>query len=202
MLVFPENNPKKFYSGIGSRATPPTTQRIMMYFARELERDGYTLRSGNATGADQAFAKGVVKNAQIWLPWKDFEKDFQEKHPDHRYRLVGDYCTCGEPDDEAWDSVEKFHPNFNNMHKLVGTPTEKKYYTFLKFMARNYRQIRGLGDEPDSQFVVCWTPKGEEVGGTAQAIRIARHFDIPVYNLFNMTKEDVSKEIHKLNLLQ
>jgi len=38
----------KYFSGIGSRETPPTIQRIMMYIARDLERDGYTLRSGNA----------------------------------------------------------------------------------------------------------------------------------------------------------
>jgi hypothetical protein len=49
-------------------------------------------------------------------------------------------------------------------------------------MARNYRQIRGL-DAPDSKFVICWTPNGELKGGTAQAIKIAKNYGIPVFNL-------------------
>jgi hypothetical protein len=33
--------------------------------------------------------------------------------------------------------------------------------------------------------VVCWTPRGEATGGTGQAIRMARHYGIPVYNLYD-----------------
>jgi hypothetical protein len=33
------------------------------------------------------------------------------------------------------------------------------------------------------KFVLCWTPGGKDVGGTAQALRIARHYDIYVCNL-------------------
>lgn len=184
MLVFPENNPKKFYSGIGSRATPPTTQRIMMYLARELERDGYTLRSGNASGSDDAFARGVVKNAQIWLPWKDFNLEYQEERPSHTYKIID------RDDSDAYESVMRFHPNPSALSGKA-----------MLLMMRNFRQIVG-DDEPNSQFVVCWTPNGEIKGGTGQALRLARHYDTSVYNLFNMTKEDVLKEIHKLNLLQ
>jgi hypothetical protein len=35
----------------------------------------------------------------------------------------------------------------------------------------------------------------------SQAIRVANHYKIPVYNLFNMTKDEVLKEINKLELL-
>jgi len=155
------------------------------------------LRSGNATGSDQAFASGVRNNnAQIWLPWKNFELDFRELHPDHEYRLVGDECCPGEPDPEAWDSVEKFHPNYKKM--LEGD--QEKYFTFMRFMSRNYRQVRGWG-EPDSEFVVCWTHDGTDVGGTGQAIRIARHYNIPVFNLFKMDVHDVYHEIKKMDLI-
>jgi hypothetical protein len=189
----------KYYAGIGSRQITPKIQYEMTKLAIELSHMGYTLRSGNATGSDQAFASGATK-AQIWLPWRDFEKEFQDEHPDHGYRLVGDECCPGEPDPEAWDSVEKFHPNYKNMVKLKGTAQEQKYYKFMRFMSRNYRQVRGWG-EPDSEFVVCWTEDGLDKGGTAQALRIARHFDIPIFNMFNMTSEEILNEISKLKLL-
>jgi hypothetical protein len=53
-------------------------------------------------------------------------------------------------------------------------------------MARNAMQV--LGPEVTcpglfSSFVLCWTLGGEEVGGTSQAIRIAKSKGIPVYNL-------------------
>lgn len=193
-------NTNRHYAGIGSRTIPAKVSYEMTKLAIELDAMGYTLRSGNATGSDQAFASGATK-AQIWLPWRDFEKEFQNEHPEHRYRLVGTPHCPGDDDPEAWDSVEKFHPNFDNMHKLCEGREAGKYYTFLKFMSRNYRQVRGLG-EPDSEFVVCWTHDGTAVGGTGQAIRIANHYDIPVFNMFHMNGVEVLNEINKLNLLR
>lgn len=32
-------------------------------------------------------------------------------------------------------------------------------------------------------FVVCWTKNGELKGGTALGMRIAKHYNIPIYNL-------------------
>jgi hypothetical protein len=49
----------KFYAGIGSRQTPPPILEYMREVARALEALGYVLRSGGATGADQAFEAGV-----------------------------------------------------------------------------------------------------------------------------------------------
>lgn len=174
----------KYYSGIGSRTINENIKVNMITLATALSLQGYTLRSGNATGSDQAFADGVVKDmAQIWLPWMGFNQDFQDKYPDHTYRLVG------EDDADAWDSIEKFHPKPEALNSNGRC-----------FMARNYRQIVGLG-EPDSEFVICWTHDGTDVGGTGQAIRIAKDRGIPVYNLFDMTPTDIFKEIIKRNLI-
>jgi len=174
----------KFYAGIGSRETPSHIQRVMTSLAKELCQMGYTLRSGNAEGADQAFACGVLDDkAQIWLPWESFNIDFQVKHSSHTYKTV-------QPTDrEAWESIEQFHPAPNRLGQQG-----------IKLMARNYRQVVGF-NEPNSEFVVCWTTDGKELGGTAQAIKIARHFKIPVYNLYDFNKEEVLTEIKKLNLL-
>lgn len=44
-----------------------------------------------------------------------------------------------------------------------------------------------LGRDPDitppCQFVLCWTPGASGEGGTGQAIRVARAYGIPVYDL-------------------
>ena len=163
---------KKFYAGIGSRETPREIRREMTELASHLEELGYTLRSGNATGADQAFALGVKKNAQIWLPRKNFEREFQLSKPDHDYRLVSGY------DVEAISSVDIFHPT---PHALTERGRE--------FMTRNYRQVIG-DNEPDSEFIICWTREGKEAGGTAQAIRIAKKNKIPIINMFEFCTAD------------
>lgn len=49
----------KFYAGIGSRTTPPEILVQCTRIACELEKLGFTLRSGGAEGADKAFAAGV-----------------------------------------------------------------------------------------------------------------------------------------------
>jgi len=174
---------KKFYAGIGSRKTPTYVRRDLTEIARILEGRGYTLRSGNATGADQAFAMGA-KNAQIWLPWAGFENDFKVCYPNHDYRLV-DIST----DMEAVESVHKFH-------KSPCKLTQSGVF----FMQRNYRQVVGL-NEPDSLFIVCWTPEGKETGGTGQALRIAKSLYIPVFNLYTLTVKQLFSEIDKLEML-
>ena len=70
------------------------------------------------------------------------------------------------------------------------------FYSFMSFMNRNYRQVRGL-DEPDSEFVICWTHDGTDVGGTGQAIRIANHYGIPVFNMFDKNATEILREIDK-----
>ena len=174
----------KFYSGIGSRSVPKIVGDRMKELAKVLNQQDYWLRSGNADGADQAFAKGVEdEKAQIWLPWKDFNIGFQKMHPQHEYKLVN------QSDVESLDSINKFHPYGSKLS-----------HTSRSFMARNYRQWKGLS-EPDSEFVICWTEGGRDIGGTGQCIRIARYYNSPIYNMFDMTNEQILKEIEKLNTL-
>ena len=173
----------KYYAGIGSRTITKEISERMTMIAKSLSDHGYILRSGNAEGSDQAFALGADK-AQIWLPWFSFNESFRKVKPNHTY-IVIQY-----DDKEANDSVNMYHPIKN----LPDNHTRK-------FMARNYRQVIGK-DEPDSSFVICWTHDGTAVGGTGQAIRIANHKQIPVYNLYNMTESEVLKEIDKLNMIQ
>jgi hypothetical protein len=156
---------KRYYAGIGSRETPLKVQRQMTLLAEMLEARGLTLRSGNADGADQAFARGVEKNADIWLPWDSFNKEFRKVKPLHNYVVIGN-------DQEAIESIIEFHPR-----PLALGPKASL------FMARNFRQVVGM-NEPNSEFVIAWTPGGEQVGGTAQAMRIAKKYGVTVVNMF------------------
>lgn len=160
-------NAKRYYAGIGSRETPHEVCAEMTKLGRMLEACGFTLRSGNAPGADQAFALGVERNAQIWLPHDRFERQFRLLNkPNHDYRVISEY------DMEAITSVEVFHPAAHNLSE-----------SGCLFMARNYRQVIGL-NEPNSEFIICWTQGGLPTGGTAQAIRIAKKHNIMVVNMF------------------
>lgn len=172
----------KYYSGIGSRITPEKVCDQMTVLAQYFDKLGYTLRSGNAEGADQAFAKGST-NAQIWLPYKEFNQEFQKEHPEHTY-IEWDLT-----DKEAEESIDKYHPKPKKLG-VVGR----------MMMGRNYRQIIGL-NEPNSEFVICWTVDGSDTGGTGQAIRIAQDKGIPVLNLFNLSLSEIVKEVEKITTL-
>lgn len=54
------------YAGIGSRNTPPEIMAKMTKVAAALAKDGYTLYSGGARGADLAFEAGAGDNKQIF----------------------------------------------------------------------------------------------------------------------------------------
>jgi hypothetical protein len=53
------------YAGIGSRQTPPEILSQMTDIAKELESKGYTLRTGDAKGADKSFREGTG-NSEIY----------------------------------------------------------------------------------------------------------------------------------------
>jgi hypothetical protein len=150
----------KYYAGIGSRQTPTDIQHKMTEIAHRLNSMGYCLRSGGAGGADTAFELGANKK-QIFLPWGGFNG---------RKENGKDYIVP--PYNEAL--VELFHPKPLSLSEAG-----------RKLMSRNSYQVLGLTLENPVDFVLCWTKDGKASGGTGQAIRIAEHFKIPVFNLKN-----------------
>ena len=152
-----------FYTGIGSRETPSGVLVTMQEIASELANRGYTLRSGGAKGADSAFEKGCISvngSKQIYLPWNGF---------DGHYGI--DYIVANNP--KAEEVAASFHPAWDKCSK--GT---KKMHT------RNVYQLLGTTLGAPSSIVICWTPGGQVVGGTGQAIRMATFFGITIINLF------------------
>jgi len=152
----------KFYTGIGSRQTPPSILELMSKVAEKLDAT-HTLRSGGADGADSAF-ENHTDNKVIYLPWKSFNDN------DSKYNTVGPM---------AFDIAKQFHPAWERLSQGG-----------QKLMARNVYQVLGHKLDSPSSFVICWTPNGELKGGTALAIKLAMHYKIPVFNLANKDARD------------
>lgn len=146
-----------FYTGVGSRSTPKHILASMTQIAQTLAGEGYVLRSGAAVGADSAFEAGAGGAKIIYLPWRGF-RDHTSPHYDISQA--------------ALDLAARVHPQWH----LLNTHARRLH-------ARNGYQVLGLDLKTKSRFVVCWTPAGKLQGGTAQAMRIAQAYGIPVYNL-------------------
>ncbi len=161
----------KTYTGIGSRETPSDVLQLMEHLAYDLAARGWTLRSGGAEGADSAFADGAwnarhahrgVEAPEIYLPWPKF----------NGIRTV--LTMRDEPQAEAFPIAARFHPAWDKVSRGGRA-----------LHARNVHQVLG----PDvtapllSRFVVCWTPDARRGGGTGQALRIAEHYNVPIFDL-------------------
>jgi hypothetical protein len=149
----------KSYAGIGSRKTPAEHLNLMRILGTTLASEGWVLRSGAAGGADAAFEQGcdLAGGAkEIYLPWRGFNA-----HP-----------SCLAPSYEAEEMAAKFHPAWGSCSQGA-----------RKLHARNCHQVLGQNLDSPVEFVVCWTPNASGSGGTGQAIRVARHYGIPVFDL-------------------
>jgi len=150
------------YAGIGSRETPPDILELMTAISRMLDERGYTLRSGGAEGADQAFDWGTsgMSHPEVFLPWEGFN---------------GKRSTIDVPANcvaKAMEIAREFHPNW-----AACSDGARKLHT------RNTFQVLGRDLVSPSKFIVCWTKDGKASGGTGQALRIADSRKIPIHNL-------------------
>ena len=160
----------KFYTGIGSRETPDDVLELMELLGEKLAREGWTLRSGGATGADSAFEKGAMRgmDAELLEPWPEIFLPW----PNFNGRPDGPDWPAPSP--EAYEIAARFHPAWDRMSRGGQS-----------LHARNVHQVLGWRvDKPVlSKFVVCWTPRARGGGGTGQAIRVAKHYRVPVIDL-------------------
>jgi len=148
-----------YYTGIGSRKTPIQILKLFTQIGKYLANKNYILRSGHAEGADSAFEYGctmVNGQKEIYLPWNGFG---------------GSDSTLIVKDSKAYEIAEQHHPYWHNLSQGA-----------KKLQARNSHQVLGLDLNTPTNFVICWTKNGKDQGGTSQAIRIARAYNIPIFN--------------------
>lgn len=144
-----------YYTGIGSRKTPQEFLNLFTRIAKYLSTKDYILRSGGADGADLAFERGAI-NKEIYLPWKGFE---------------GNSSNLIVEDEKAFEIAAKYHPRWNYLSQGA-----------RRLQARNSHQILGWDLNSPSDFVICWTKGGKCNGGTGQALRLAKDYNIPVFD--------------------
>lgn len=142
----------RYYAGIGSRKTPQSTQRKMTRDAKRLREAGYILRSGGAKGADAAFLDGARLKAEVITP----------AAATRRAKVKAQEIWLLRDDRRGWP----FEPE-----SFIG-----------KLMARNAMIIEGHKLDSPVDFVLCWTPNAEWVGGTTQSLWHADSLGIPIYN--------------------
>lgn len=63
--------------------------------------------------------------------------------------------------------------------------------------SRNCHQILGYDLQSPVDAVICWTPDGAVVGGTATALKLSMKASIPIFNLGTKDKESVLQSIKK-----
>jgi hypothetical protein len=152
----------KIYAGIGSRETPLDILNLMTRVAIALTNDNWILRSGGADGADTAFETGAGRK-EIYLPWNGFNGKTVDNVS---YFLLPET-------EEARDYVYDYHPS--GLYLKQGP---------FKLMVRNTYQVLGADLRSPADVVICWTSDGKASGGTGQAMRIAKDYEIEIINLY------------------
>lgn len=166
-----------YYSGIGSRETPNEILDDMFVLGVWFAELGYTLRSGNANGADVAFGRGcdyVDGNSEIYLPYDNFNGGCRNSIHVKNSKLLKRASTI-------MKSLKSQMYTWNSRN----TP----------YHQRNVFQVIGVNLNTQSSFVVCYTDTGAETekqvierndtSGTSTAITLADRLSIPVVNMYN-----------------
>ena len=174
-LPYKSEEPTFTYAGIGSRETPKNILEIMKSLGEELESLGYTLNTGDAGGADQAFSSGVNSNKKYISTAKDATTRTltiaQEIHP-------------------VWDKLQERGRKLmaRNTNQVFG----KDLDTPVDFV---------LAWTPDG--VEDYRFRTVKSGGTGQAIDMASRKGIPVINMANsnwrLKLDDILNEIKPIS---
>jgi len=167
------------YTGVGSRSTPPAILQDMVTIGQRLAYKGWTLRSGRAQGADQAFEHGCDMSQgkkEIYLPWSNFPGG-----PAH-HDYPGSFLRAGilklSPDDDAYNMAFDVL-GFAHWGRLT--------FGGKSLHSRNMYQVLGLDLKAPSDMLICWAkPKGNDVdGGTNTAWKLGRLHTVRCFNLYH-----------------
>jgi hypothetical protein len=143
-----------FYTGVGSRATPPDVLVLMTRIANKCYRLGYILRSGGAIGADQAFERGALDKKEIYL------------------------AAHSTPEAEAMAAM--YHPKWNACNAYVRRLHGRNCFQVLG-LTLDTPSSALVCWTPDGCESHAERTRG--TGGTGTAISIANAYNVPIFNL-------------------
>jgi len=159
----PSNPPK--IACVGSRQTPRPILQWMEEMGAKIIRLGYRMASGNGLRADQAWAKGAnevdPRMVHLFLPWPKFEQEaIWDKN-----RVVIYSELPRKLQDHMEAIVRRVHPAPRNL-----------VTSHYALHGRNIMVVKG------ALAVIGWQKPGHP-GGTGMAYALARHFEIPVFDV-------------------
>jgi hypothetical protein len=173
----------KWYTGVGSRETPDAILEVMERVGYALASQGWTLRSGGAVGADQAFERGMFEfvgldgpyswtPAEIYLPWSGYEGHYGQTHGG--LNILPSAIRL-DIEREAERIASETHPAWGACKQGA-----RKMHT------RNVFQVLGMTLDQPSKMLIAWTrldKHGNPKGGTATAINLANAQGVSTFNL-------------------
>ena len=160
------------YSGIGPREIPTVVSTTLREIAKQLSPTGWIMRSGTQKkGADGSFEKGASQQ-QLFLPWEGFQGR----------RSNGINCGMLPPCLLSYRlAMWSYEADPHGSKKPQWKDLKK---TTKLLMIRNVPVILGEYLNRPSDCVITWFPPDYD-GGTMHAVRIARAFNVPVFNVHN-----------------
>lgn len=144
----------------GSRETPLEVEPLVRRALEPINAAGLLVNTGGAERFD-TFAERWAKYCRVFLP-----------KPGHKGH-ASPYCS---PTRLAFEIAAEHHPRWAELDEH-----ERQLH------ARNSHIMLGPDCDTPVLFLVCWTPGGRVVGGTGQALRIAKAYSIEVINLWVVT---------------
>ncbi len=148
---------------IGSRETPIDILPWLIDRGAQIVSAGHVVVSGNAPGADQAWARGGNRidpgKVTLCLPWHGFEVGAM--HAKNITRTLD--APMRDTERHYYNLAASLHPAWTNMPQGA-----------QRLHARNVMIVEG------SRVVFGYVGAG---GGTAMAFRIARHLQIPCHDV-------------------
>lgn len=147
------------YAGVGSRNVPVRARLLFNKLGEILARFNCVLFSGGAPGSDEAFEFGcdlAEGEKKIFIPWKGFN---------------GSTSMLVVRDPKAFEIAKEYHPCWERLSQGA-----------QKLMARNSCQVLDEDLETPIDFLLCYTERGKSKGGTAQALKIATDYGVPIWN--------------------
>lgn len=155
------------YAGVGSREAPDDILVVMENFARFAALRGDTLSTGAAYGADEAFMSGARSvhgsKATIYAPWDGYLTTA---------RVLPYWYVSTSVCARSLLLASQVHPAWDRCSDKA-----------KRLHARNGYVVLSLSLRTPVDFIVAWTQDGRLVGGTGQALRIAKTHDVPILNL-------------------
>jgi hypothetical protein len=163
------------YAGIGNRNDVPERYiTIMREIGSQAAKEGFTLRSGGATGSDRAFEQGCKQangKMEIYLPWRYYNNNKSDL-----YHIPN----------EAFEVASEYYPRWGSLKEGV-----------KKLFARNVQIVLGANLDKPVKMVICFVADECTSFGTKHAIRVANDNGIPVYNLNNYPYDRVINSLFK-----